>query len=66
MLYTDLDSLLAAAAQLDAQDTEGLKKLGEFLGVYFQALNNPPQFVIGVGAITYAQEMLIAYQLEKA
>ena len=66
MLHTDVDSLLAAAAQLNLDDKEGLKKLGEFLGVYFQALNNPPQFVIGVGAITYAQEMLIAYQLEKA
>ena len=30
--------------------------------VYFDALNNPPEGVIGVGAITYAEDMLIAAQ----
>lgn len=30
--------------------------------VYFDALNNPPEGIIGVGAITYAECMLIAAQ----
>jgi len=39
--------------------------IGKLIKVYFDALNNPPLGVIGVGAITYAEDALIAYQLKK-
>jgi len=32
--------------------------------VYNDAKDNPPEGIIGVGAITYAEEKLIQYQLE--
>lgn len=66
MIYTDLPALLEAAVQLAWDDTESLLRLGELIRVYQTALHNPPDGVIGVGAITYAQQQLINHQLETA
>lgn len=66
MIYTDLESLAIAAAQIDTTDVEQVAYLRELIHVYFDAFHNPPQYVIGVGAITYAQEELINFQLERA
>lgn len=63
MLYTDIESLAIAATQIDATNEEQISRLRELIHVYFEAYQNPPQFVIGVGAITYAQDALVAYQL---
>lgn len=63
MLYTDLESLCIAATQIDSTDEKQVSRLRELIHVYFEALHNPPQFVIGVGAITYAQDVLVEYQL---
>lgn len=65
MLYLDFDSLSQAASQTSLDDTESLKRLGELFKVYWDAKNNPPEYVIGVGAITYAESVLIAYQLNE-
>lgn len=43
----------------DKQDFSDLRKLVE---VYYDALNNPPEGVIGVGAITYAEQKLVEAQ----
>jgi hypothetical protein len=64
MLYTDLSSLCVGVAQCDMTDTASVAKYRQLIAVYFDALNNPPQFVIGVGAISYAQEMLVNAQLD--
>jgi hypothetical protein len=64
MIYTDRDALLSAAVQLSADDTESLRRLGELFRVYYDALHSPPDGVIGVGAITYAEQKLIDYQME--
>lgn len=64
MVYTDLPALLSAASQLSAEDVESLKRLGRLIVVYQTALYNPPDGVIGVGAITYAEQALINHQLE--
>ena len=45
-------------------DTNSIAKYRQLIAVYFEALNNPPQFVIGVGAISYAQEILVSAQLD--
>lgn len=63
MIYCDIDALAMAAAQLDMSDESQLKALGDLARVYFNALNNPPDGVIGVGAITYAEAMLVDHQL---
>jgi hypothetical protein len=63
MIYTDLESIALAAMQIDVSDKEQLRALGKLTEVYFDAYYNPPQFVIGVGAITYAQEKLVSFQL---
>ena len=65
MLYTDFDSLCLATSQTDASDIESLKRLGELFRVYFEARDNPPYGVIGVGAITYAESVLLDFQLNE-
>jgi hypothetical protein len=63
MIYTDLASLSRAMLDCDMED-DSVALLRRLYHVYFDALHNPPQFVIGVGAITYAQEMLVNAQLD--
>lgn len=65
MLYDNLDSLVQLLSQIDTTDTEQMEKLNALFKVYFDAERNPPFGVIGVGAITYAEDALIAYQLKK-
>jgi hypothetical protein len=64
MIYMSLNDLLSAAARLPMEDTEALRQLGSLIKVYHTALHNPPDGVIGVGAITYAEQTLICHQLE--
>lgn len=39
--------------------------LRELFKVYNHAKENPPEGIVGVGAITYAEEKLIEFQLSK-
>lgn len=64
MLYTDLDSLMAIFGRIDIKDTRSMAALGVLVRVYNNAVTNPPDGVIGVGAITYAQDTLIDFQLD--
>lgn len=63
MIYCDLDSLALAAANTDQNDKLQLQALGRLVAIYFDALHNPPDGVIGVGAISYAEAMLVDHQL---
>lgn len=63
MIYCDIDALVMAVTQTDLSDERQLKALGALARVYFDALNNPPDGVIGVGAISYAEAMLVDHQL---
>lgn len=63
MLYTDLESLALAATQIDIHDAEQIALLQHLISVYWEAYHNPPEGIIGVGAITYAQDALIAAQI---
>lgn len=63
MIYCDIDALAMAATQTDLRDERQLKALGALARVYFDALNSPPDGVIGVGAISYAEAMLVDHQL---
>jgi hypothetical protein len=64
MIYTDLHSLCSAMIQCDTTDPLVVAEFRRLHRIYFDALHNPPQFVIGVGAISYAQEMLVNAQLD--
>ena len=65
MIYTTfkevLDDVLEIKLPVGAADKKA-KWLGELADVYLNAVNNPPSDVIGVGAITYAEQTLIAHQ----
>lgn len=63
MIYKDMSDLLDGINSVDPTDTRQLETFRHLLGVYTSALNNPPDGVIGVGAITYAQGELVAAQV---
>ena len=62
MAYKNLKELAAAAMDVDLKDTKQTQYMAGLIRVYFDAYNNPPENVIGVGAITYAQQQLIKAQ----
>jgi hypothetical protein len=62
MTYKNLNDLAAAAMDVDLKDTKQTQRMAELIRVYFDAEKNPPEGVIGVGAITYAQQQLIKAQ----
>jgi hypothetical protein len=64
MIYTDLDSLCDGFHLCSIDHENSLVVLRHLFRVYFDALENPPQSVIGVGVISYAQEMLVKAQLD--
>jgi hypothetical protein len=64
MIYTDLGSLCEGVVQCDTDDKNSVSMFKVLIAVYFDALDNPPEGVIGVGAISYAQEMLVNAQFE--
>lgn len=61
-MYRNMTDLCNATFELDTGDIEGVAKMRRLLSVYFDALYNPPEGIIGVGAITYAEQMLIKAQ----
>jgi hypothetical protein len=64
MIYTDINALVDAMYLCDVDDADSVDMFRHLVAVYFDALHNPPEFVIGVGAISYAQEMLFKAQLD--
>jgi hypothetical protein len=65
MIYTDIEALAVAVLQIDLSDDDQVNKLRRLVQIYWDARHNPPEGVIGVGAITYAQDALIAAQLNQ-
>ena len=64
--YQNLDSMLDAWSQLDTFDTPEAANLKNLFRVYLDAWKKPPAGVIGVGAITHAENVLIDYQMKEA
>ena len=62
MICRNFDELCHAAYDADPLDTDATKRIAELINVYFDALHCPPPSVIGVGAISYAERVLIAAQ----
>ena len=54
--------LAAAADTIDLTDESAKNNWRDLYHVYNDALNNPPNGIIGVGAITYAEQMLAKFQ----
>jgi hypothetical protein len=61
-MYKNFDELCAAVFDLDMSDEGAVKEMQRLCKVYFDAQRNPPEGIIGVGAITYAEQMLIQTQ----
>ena len=65
MIYDNLDALIVLLGQIDLSDETQAQGIKTLFGVYLDALHNPPIGIIGVGATTYAEDALIAFQLRK-
>lgn len=61
--YTFSD-LVKIAESIDVTDESAKNQWRDLFHVYNNALYNPPEGVIGVGAITYAEQELAKYQEE--
>jgi len=63
MIYTTLDSIVALCENFDGLSKEDKAYVSAMLKTYWQAYHNPPPGIIGVGAVTYAEQKLIDFQL---
>lgn len=63
MIYTSLRELAEALDTLDMTDAAQVEKYSSLIKVYMTASHNPPDGVIGVGIITYAEQQLLAAQV---
>ena len=64
-MYKNLDDLAKAFQSVDLTNENSfydVVQLNTLLSVYFDALYDPPEGVIGVGAITYAEYKLMEAQ----
>ena len=67
MIYRNIKDLLKAIVEEYENmkhPTERSRYLVSLSRSYYDALHNPPEGVIGVGAITYAEDMLVKSQLD--
>lgn len=64
MTIESLGDLGLAAFEADLSDPAEVERLRHLYNVYWDAYHNPPEGVIGVGLITYAEAALIAAQTE--
>ena len=60
----NLLDLAKLAESIDVTNQTAKNQWRDLFHVYNTALNNPPEGVIGVGAITYAEQALAAFQKE--
>lgn len=63
MIYTSLRELAEALDTLDMTDAAQVETYRRLIKVYMTASHNPPDGVVGVGIITYAEQQLIAAQV---
>ena len=61
----DFESLIQVMLDTPEKEIEERLRLARLFRVYFNAKANPPEGIIGVGAITYAEQMLQRSQQEQ-
>ena len=65
MIYENLDSIVALCGNFDCLSKGDKAYVSAMLKTYWEAYHNPPPGIIGVGAVTYAEGALIAFQLNE-
>jgi hypothetical protein len=63
--YSSLSDLAIAATEIDVNDKQAVETLRDLIRVYFDALDSAPSEYVGVGRITWAENALVSYQLNK-
>lgn len=64
MTIESLGELALAACEADLSNPAEVERLRYLYNVYWEAYHSPPDSVIGVGQITYAEAALIAAQID--
>lgn len=64
-VYSSLSDLAVAATEIDVNDKQAVETLRDLIRVYFDALDSAPSGYVGVGRITWAENALVSYQLNK-
>ena len=62
--YASLSELAMALDQIDMTDTDQIERFRRLIRVYMTATENPPDGVVGVGIITYAEATLVSAQID--
>ena len=62
--YASLSELAQAIDQIDMTDTDQIERFRRLIRVYMTATENPPDGVVGVGIITYAEAALVSAQID--
>lgn len=64
MIIESIGELALAASEADLSNPSEVERLRRLYNVYWEAYHSPPDGVIGVGLITYAEAALIAAQTD--
>ena len=62
--YASLSELAQALDHIDMTDTDQIERFRRLIRVYMDASQNPPDGVVGVGVITYAEAALVSAQVD--
>lgn len=60
--YKNLDDICEGVSVWSLMNDEGHAKLKKCIKVYWDAYYDPPEGVVGVGRITYAEQQLVLAQ----
>lgn len=62
--YASFTELAQALDHIDMTDTDQIERFRRLIRVYMDASQNPPDGVVGVGVITYAEAALVSAQAD--
>jgi len=62
MFYRNVDDLVEGAMIWGTLTDQEHTKLKDLINTYWDAYHNPPEGIIGVGKITYAEQQLVLAQ----
>lgn len=63
-MYRNVDDLVERAMVINTLTEEEKKELQDLIKLYWYSYYNPPEGVIGVGKVTYAERILMIAQRE--
>jgi len=63
-MYHNIDDLVEGAMTIKTLNEAEKKELQDLIKLYWESYYNPPEGVIGVGKITYAEHQIVRAQVK--